>query len=124
MKSFKIKVPTQAISKLVQERIFELGYRWGGVDKTAIHTDSKNLFIWTDGVIFYSNIDDTFSTSDREELQIADLWDEEIFKLKKKEIEKLHVGGVALPQGYTQEQVFAMKINELIDTVNKLKEVK
>lgn len=42
------------LSKKVQERLFELGFKWGKNEKTVQYTDQVSLYLWPDGSILYS----------------------------------------------------------------------
>ena len=48
---FEINNPEH--SEAIQERLFDLGYSWGGLTEFA-YTDSPYLYCYTDGNIYYS----------------------------------------------------------------------
>jgi len=50
-RNIKVKVPTPEISRMVQEKLFEKGVRWLAFGNNATFTDSKFLFIDSDGVL-------------------------------------------------------------------------
>lgn len=50
-RNIKVKVPTPEISRMVQEKLFEQGVRWLVFGESVTFTDSKFLFVDSDGVL-------------------------------------------------------------------------
>jgi hypothetical protein len=56
----KIKVPSEGISRAVQEELFKQGYSWPTSGKTPSHLDEEYLFAYPSGAITHSSDSDTF----------------------------------------------------------------
>ena len=114
MKSFKIKVYNPDISKIVQEKLFSLGYQWWSWGKNvgSLHAPCLFVDLFVDKYITYGVYDEV----DCEEITINQLMEMEPEQSKK--IEKLSMdhdcGG--------QQMEIRDKINQLIDDINKLNE--
>jgi hypothetical protein len=47
MENLKIRIPCEEVSKLVQEKAFEEGYKWANLSSSVMNTHTRNTSIWT-----------------------------------------------------------------------------
>lgn len=69
----KIKINSPEESKLVQEKLFQLGYKWYSEDKEVQHIYKKYLYTDLDKRITHNNDDNYFKNDSRKEINIEDL---------------------------------------------------
>ena len=75
MENLKFRANSPEHSIAIQNRLFELGYKWIGGDVKPICTNFKNLFTNKDGTICHGySSDDTFKESSKEEATLNDLY--------------------------------------------------
>ena len=121
MKSFKIKVYNETISKAVQEKLFSLGYKWPISGKNLSYLNHTAIFS-REGILGSVSADSDsayngynyFYDDDREELTINQLMEME--PEHKKKIEKLNVKIGDLIDYRRQCE----KIDEIISFINNL----
>ncbi len=70
----KIKIIDPEMSKKVQQRAFELGWKWVGGSKEVSNTSIKYLFFYADRDITQSNSDDVFDSSNFREIFADDFF--------------------------------------------------
>ena len=75
IKDIKIKVNTEAESKKVQEKLFSLGAKWGGIANiTASYLDAKGLYISSGLIISQtSNTGNYFTNHTNKEVTVSEL---------------------------------------------------
>lgn len=64
----KVRIPNKQISKLVQERAFQLGFEWSFSGKKVTRADSEFLFFYKEGGISYADAESSFSNSELKEI--------------------------------------------------------
>ena len=66
---YRVHVHNEEESKQVQEKAFQLGYRWI-TGRKQMHLDKIYLFFWYDGDICHSNRQSTFEESEFKEMSV------------------------------------------------------
>ena len=75
MENYKIRTPSPEISRLVQEKLFELGYRWSSQKKVVSYeNDCFGIEIWSNRNFFYRpySMSNIFNTSVATEISYQD----------------------------------------------------
>lgn len=73
MKAMKFRVESPEHSRQIQERLFEMGYKWRHADRVVSHTDKKYLSTDLDGEITWDDDDSYFNTQHRKETTLQDI---------------------------------------------------
>ena len=55
-KAMKIRIKDEQHSRLVQETLFEMGYRWSHHDQEIRYTDKAFIYTKHDGYLLYGNL--------------------------------------------------------------------
>ena len=76
MKDLKFKVKNEAHSKAIQERLFELGYRWMVNGRKPSHLSQPYLLTNTYSQITYGETHECYSTDPRAETTLDELFEE------------------------------------------------
>jgi len=87
MKAMKFRVKNEEHSKAIQERLFEMGYRWEyDGNGTLIPDGVKGIYAHTDGCLSFSILGDNFNNKPHLECTLDDLYspiaDDHIYKLE------------------------------------------
>lgn len=70
-KAMKFRVENEEHSKLIQEHLFSLGYKWFPKCSTVKHTEKKYLATYTNGRIAQTNSLDSFLSEDSIEYKLV-----------------------------------------------------
>ena len=79
----KVRVNNPTESRLVQEKLFSLGYKWLCNEKEVVHTEAKYLFIGNDGYLTYDYSNDCFIKEENKEVTV-----QEILRYKEEKMDK------------------------------------
>lgn len=105
-KRFSLYIPTKEISKLVQEKLFELGYEWGDSRKTFYEAYAGNP------IIFTINYDNNFCKMQYGfTYRLFDKNDKEYFE----DYPIISIHEVLERESSKKEHVFTIKLSEIID---------
>lgn len=137
----KIKVDTPELSRLIQEKAFELGWEWNS-GKNIISLDSKYLFFYNKFITF-SNLDVTFQQSDFKEIFPSDLGinvvnsetksklnpitPEQVFK-NYEVVGSFTVSNTVIPKevikkkGFDEEEFYSNPFNQVLELPKKSKQ--
>lgn len=98
LQDMRIRVSSPEESKLVQEYLFEQGYKWGGAGATDSSTSCKWLYAHSEGHITVGIWEETFNNCKYPEYRV-----ETFIKLVPVPIETVDVNGVAVPKKKLEE---------------------
>jgi hypothetical protein len=72
-KNMKIRIKDKEHSRLVQEALFEMGYKWGGQyqDQCLRFTDKAFLYAECDGMLLHGYSAENFDTNEAEEVELV-----------------------------------------------------
>lgn len=92
-KAMKIRIKDEQHSRLVQEALFKVGYKWSDHNQDISYTDKAFIYADNNGYIFYGSLTETFNTDKVEEVELVTTYsfqsvDQEA-KRKRKERESL-----------------------------------
>jgi hypothetical protein len=82
MENLKIRIPCEEVSKLVQEKAFEMGYGWRGYNDTGVsHASSPYLIFYNHGKItYYDTTSSSFGRHSNKEISWQEfVWGEGYF---------------------------------------------
>ena len=106
MQDYKIRIPNPEISRQVQEKAFELGYEWHGLNRGKLIqcTDKSQLWFDKDGRIAFGILESTWNDPDYTNIEISY---QDFLRLGKQVGYKIKMNGIESEISWLQDKLLA-----------------